>query len=461
MKEDGKTIRILIVDDNKATIDNVTRLLSFESDLEVIASARNGREGVELAAEVKPDIVLMDINMPDMDGIEACQRIGQVSPASRVMMMSVQGDMAYFKRAMNAGAREFLTKPFDFDDLIATVRRVYQADPLPGEITSGAKSTAPTNGKGLDHSQPETRGVLISVFGPKGGVGCSTIAASMAVALHKKRQADVLLVDGDILFGDMGALLDLQPKHHIVDILKSDPEDMDLVKQMQADHDSGIHLLAAPPSPELAELVPVEAYLTLLKSLREVHDYIVIDLGTVHSDMVRRVLDLSDRIILVINPDVMSIKNLHLFLSMGDYRYYSFKKVVPVLNRFDPAWGITPEAIGRAIGRPITMVIPDDEQAALMAVNRGKPVLLSAPHSPMSRELLSLVKDMPDRDQLAVELAGGVPLPRVETSQPDSYEFNQEEALEPTLTGRIVQKLSELLDRFHLSRWIQFPGSQL
>jgi pilus assembly protein CpaE len=464
MTETEKNIRILIVDDNKITVENVTRLLSFESDLEVIASASNGREGVELAAELKPDIILMDINMPDMDGIEACQHITRISPTSRVMMMSVQADMAYFKKAMNAGAREFLTKPFDLDDLIQTVRKVHEADPTSVELSAMMKTTSDDVSSSNPQQHELRRGVLVAVFSPKGGVGCSTIAASMAVALRNHRQADVLLVDGDILFGDLGAMLDLQPAHHVVDILKSDPDDMDLVKQMVTNHESGIHLLAAPDTPALAELVPVDGYISLLESLREVHDYIIVDLGTKQPDMVRRILDMADRVIMVINPDVMSIKNIHLFLSIGDYRDYSFIKLIPVLNRFDPSWGITPEAIGRAIGRPVTMVIPEDEQASLLAVNRGKPVLLNSPRSPMVREIKSLVREMPDRRQLAQELADGSLLKETKKSRPSlasptNYDDQEDESdKELDFAGRILNKLIELVERIKMSHWIQSLG---
>ena len=99
-------IRILIVDDNLGTRENVSRLLYFEKDLDVIGQAVNGRHGVEMAVELKPHIVLMDINMPDMDGITATREMAVQAPYSQVIIMSVQSDQHYMKRAMAATVLE-------------------------------------------------------------------------------------------------------------------------------------------------------------------------------------------------------------------------------------------------------------------------------------------------------------------------------------------------------------------
>ncbi|MDX1523347.1 MAG: response regulator transcription factor, partial [Anaerolineae bacterium] len=118
-------INILIVDDNPGTRDNVSRLLYFENDMEVIGQAVNGREGIEMASELRPHIVLMDINMPDMDGITATGEMSLKTPYSQVIIMSVQAEQHYMKQAMAAGARDFQPKPFTADELIACIRRVY------------------------------------------------------------------------------------------------------------------------------------------------------------------------------------------------------------------------------------------------------------------------------------------------------------------------------------------------
>src|SRR5215217_5526501 len=118
-------IRVLIVDDIPETRDHLTKLLGFEGDIEVVGSAASGGESLTMADKLLPDVVLMDINMPDMDGIAATEKLSAQVPTAAVVMMSVQGEADYLRRSMLAGAREFLVKPFSSDELTSSIRQVY------------------------------------------------------------------------------------------------------------------------------------------------------------------------------------------------------------------------------------------------------------------------------------------------------------------------------------------------
>src|SRR5690606_14929753 len=104
-------VRVLIVDDVAETRENIRKLLQFDANIEVVGASRTGAEGLELSMETQPDVVLMDINMPDMDGITATEAIRKKVPFTQIVILSVQGDSNYMRRAMLAGARDFLTKP--------------------------------------------------------------------------------------------------------------------------------------------------------------------------------------------------------------------------------------------------------------------------------------------------------------------------------------------------------------
>src|SRR4029079_12122267 len=108
-------INVLIVDDIPETRDHLTKLLGFEPDMTVVGSASSGREAIDLATSLQPDVVLMDINMPDMDGITATEQLSTAVPTAAVVMMSVQGEADYLRRSMLAAAREFLVKPVSSD----------------------------------------------------------------------------------------------------------------------------------------------------------------------------------------------------------------------------------------------------------------------------------------------------------------------------------------------------------
>src|SRR4030081_3288199 len=96
--------------------------------MEVAATAGGGQEAVNLAKQHRPHVILMDINMPDMDGITATEIISNTVPESPIIMMSVQGEQDYLRRSMLAGAREFLVKPFSADELINAIRHVHELE---------------------------------------------------------------------------------------------------------------------------------------------------------------------------------------------------------------------------------------------------------------------------------------------------------------------------------------------
>ena len=131
MAKPGK-LRILIVDDSTETREYLRKLLSFEPNIEIAGVAGDGKQAVKVALETKPDLVLMDINMPEMDGISAAEILFNKLPSVRVVMMSVQSEMPYLRRAMQVGAREFLIKPFTHEQLLAILGEVGSLGPAPG-----------------------------------------------------------------------------------------------------------------------------------------------------------------------------------------------------------------------------------------------------------------------------------------------------------------------------------------
>src|SRR5512140_3511831 len=162
----GEKVRVLIVDDVADTRENVRKLLQFESDIDVVGAARSGGEGIQLSQELDPDVVLMDINMPDMDGISATEKIRQRMPHTQVVILSVQGDQNYMRRAMLAGARDFLTKPPMGDELISAVRR--GGEMARSERSKNKPLQMPTGGAGGRMMMPApvslVEGKLVTVY---------------------------------------------------------------------------------------------------------------------------------------------------------------------------------------------------------------------------------------------------------------------------------------------------------
>lgn len=121
-----KRIRILIVDDHAVVRAGIHLLLDSQSDLEVVGEAQNGREGLVQAQKLKPDVVLMDIAMPEMGGVEATQAIKKTCPEAQVLALTMYEDPAFFFRILQAGASGYVIKGADPGELLDAIRAVAQ-----------------------------------------------------------------------------------------------------------------------------------------------------------------------------------------------------------------------------------------------------------------------------------------------------------------------------------------------
>lgn len=399
---EGK-IRVLIVDDIPETRENVRKLLFFEKDIEVVGAAANGTEGIQMAQSLRPDIVLMDINMPDIDGITATESITQSVPDVQIVMMSVQGETDYLRRSMLAGAREFLIKPFSADELVASIRRVYQLKPKMAPVQAEIlRPHAESTVRSPRAESPPQHGEVISVYSPKGGTGCSTIAANLAVALHDG-DSTAAVVDGDLQFGDVSVLLNLQPNRTVSDLTSHmDSLDMDFLADVMLTHPSGVKALLAPPRPDIADMVTPEDMREILKNLRLLFDYTVVDTASYLDDVVLTVLEVSDYIILVATPEIPAIKNVRLILEALDALDY-LSKTKLVVNMMERKDGITEKDISSHIKLPVFLSIPRENGAVTAAANQGIPIVISNQKSPVSRSIARLAELMRAESSAALE----------------------------------------------------------
>ena len=119
------TIKVLIVDDNAKFTKSVKNLLSNEQDIEVIGEAREGKEAILKTKELKPDIVLMDVRMPKMGGIEATRRISKIMPETKIIILTIYDIDEYRDAATNSGAVAFVLKKFMRNELVQNIRDVF------------------------------------------------------------------------------------------------------------------------------------------------------------------------------------------------------------------------------------------------------------------------------------------------------------------------------------------------
>ncbi len=391
----ARTIRVLIVDDVPESRDNVEKLLRFESDVEVVGKAARGQEGIDLSLKLLPDVVLMDINMPDMDGITATTEITSRLPSVGVIMMSVQDEPDMLRRAMLAGAREFLSKPFSLEELITAVRHVSKL----AQQAQRPVAVQATNGNGTFRASDSGSSKVIAVVSNKGGVGRSFLSTNIAMAIRQMTNKQVALVDASLSFGDVGVMMNVAKSKTFSDIaVQPQHLDKELLDDVLVTHSSGVKLLLAPSTPQESETVSVDHLRAAISVLAKSVDYVVIDTRPGFDDTMLSIMDQADVLLLVLTMEMTAIKDTRQFLEIAELLGYSEDKVTLVLNRYNNYSGIPVSDISENLKREVEFKIPEDHQPILRSINEGSPLVGSQPEHRVSSEILRLCANLVKED---------------------------------------------------------------
>ncbi|SMC71741.1 AAA family ATPase [Sporomusa malonica] len=385
-------IKVFIADDIAATRENICKLMEFDPEMTVIGQAESGREAVEKVKVLQPDVILMDINMPGMDGIAATEQIAAESPSSCIIIMSVQGEQEYLRRAMVAGAKNYLVKPFSGDELLQAIKQSFANEKKRRNIVKF-------------EPKREEQGKIITVFSTKGGIGKTTISTNLAVALAAKTGANVGIVDADLQFGDVALFLNLMPRATIADLVRDiEHLDMNVLDGYMAQFNSSVKVLPAPTRPEQAETVTSSHLSAILKTMRSSFKYTVIDTAPTFSDNMLAVLDASDIILVVAALDLPTIKNVKLCLEIMESLKYGEDKVKVVLNRANTDAGMDISEVEESLRYKFSATVPSDGKVVVASVNRGVPFVVSHPDAPVTQSIVNLARlvagsDWPDRHE--------------------------------------------------------------
>lgn len=396
-------VRVLIVDDNADTRDGTRRLLEYEDGIEIAGFAENGQVAVEQARELQPHVILMDINMPIMDGLQATEIIKKDFPAIQIIVVSVQDDSHYMRQAFQRGATDFVAKPITSAELARAIEEAYkkylsaaavQEQQL--KVQAAVPSRVETIEKQRDAGTVD--GQVISFLSFKGGVGKTFLAVNTAAGLvrsSRDKSLRVVLVDGNLLFGDVAVSLNTRSQYSVTDLaqMTQEPEGIDnqTLDTVLVPHDSGIKLLLAASNPANVQPVSSDAFSEMLDFLRTQFHYVVVDTAPTFNEVSAAVIRSADLLVAVTTPTLPALKDTRLLYNELDSASYSRDKLLLIVNEIAEGSTIKSESIGNYLGQEVSVQIPFDSNV-VTAVNDAKTVFDLDKRSPAVNQLVALVK---------------------------------------------------------------------
>ncbi|NLI78113.1 MAG: MinD/ParA family protein [Candidatus Riflebacteria bacterium] len=366
-----RRIKVLIADDMVELRSNVRRMLGSQDSIQVIGEAGDGEEALKVIRELNPHVVLMDINMPRMDGLKVTEALAKELPNIQVVIMSIQSEQEYFRRAMKAGAKDFLTKPFSSGDLVDAIQNTFNR---------WVKDRP-------ELQQEEARAEVLTFFATKGGVGRTTLATNLGISLAKRGKR-TLLIDASLQFGDVAITLNQKAGKNLYNIVEKDEEiTPGRIDANITHHSSGLDLLLAPIEPAYADAIKPQHVKTVVELMGGVYQYILFDTAPHMGNIELQILDQTDLVLLVGTLEISSMKNTKLCLKTLNDIKFDMAKVKLVINKDIPNVGISRKDIEEGLAIPIYAVVPMESETAQTALNQGEPFVVKFPKSSLANSL--------------------------------------------------------------------------
>lgn len=371
-------IKVLIADDIAETRKIIGKILTLEGDkFEVVGEAGNGEEVLRQIPLCRPDVVLMDINMPIMNGLEATEKITESFPRIMVIIMSVQVENEYLKKAMFSGAKEYIIKPINYDTLVQTIVATYN------------KNCDRMN-LNLNKDQ-EKSAKFITFYSSKGGVGKSVISINTALVLSKVYKKKTLLVDLDLQYGDLALMMNLHNEKTVLDLVDEHQlENYSSIAPYLTNFNDYLDVLLAPTHPEASEYIGKDAVEKLFQLLKNQYDFILIDTAVNFEETTLCALDLSDWILMITSMELSSIKCTKLGLNVMKTLSFDDRKVKVVVNSACDKYGVNEKEVAEIFKNNLLCILPEEIKEIRTSINKGNPICNQNYKSNFSKKIVEM-----------------------------------------------------------------------
>ena len=182
-------LKVLLVDDHLVVRMGLSTLIGLEKDISVVGTAGNGKEALRLVRQHRPDVIIMDLMMPEMGGAEATARIMKEFPSSRILLLTTFGDSDDLRSAMEAGAISAIVKDASHDELVSAIRETaagrHMISPEIRQAIRGSESTPELNRRQIDILTYAAKGMITNAIAEKLGIGPDCVKAHLRTAFAK------------------------------------------------------------------------------------------------------------------------------------------------------------------------------------------------------------------------------------------------------------------------------------
>jgi pilus assembly protein CpaE len=337
------------------------------------------------AKAVEHQLIILDVASGPRSAVEICREI-RAAPsmmAIPVMCISSTQEVEERIRFLEAGADDVMARPFDAREMEARVEALL----LRFQRSKNLAHVVSQDGLTLGRARR-----TVAVYSPKGGVGTTTVAVNIAIAAVAARPDRVVLVDLALQFGGVATLLDLDPKQTIADVVRDEQSlrEPELLRTYAMRHDSGLHVLAAPATPEAAETITPAHISSILATLLDGYDLVVVDAGSTLDERVLSIFEAAEAVILTVTPEIGALKAMHALLDyIGETGTVGLKSTF-VLNDLFAREILKLRDVESFLGTKMAIELPYDPFLYLKAVNEGVPIVTGAPKSIPAVRLIKL-----------------------------------------------------------------------
>lgn len=373
--------KILLVDDDLQSLKLVGLMLQRRGY--VIMAARGGVQGLAKAESDAPDLILLDVMMPDLDGLEVCRRLRSQPSTSQIpiIMFTAKSDVGDKVDGFQSGADDYLTKPIHPNDLATRVDAALQR--------SAQKRLS---------VQPTTTAHVIGLLGVRGGVGTTTLALNLAAAMaNADGERRVILVDLQTSAANIAAQLGLGTADGLAALVDLEPGAITpaVLGPRLIHHASGMSLLVNADQPAPAALLAPAQVAALINSVSQLAHVVVLDLGSTLDDLTLTALGLCRRVVLALEPQRIAVAAAQNVSAQLERRGIPAARLsAALINRTAGTVMLDKQVVESQLKLPIEVLLPPVPEVAGQAADESNLIIHLQPGGLFAEQIRTLAQHL-------------------------------------------------------------------